>query len=315
MKLQTVLLLMLVILTACSGGEEKLIIFHAGSLSVPMQQLKAAFLEEHPGLEIQSEAAGSRSCARKISDLGRDCDVFASADYTVIDQLLIPDFASWNISFASNEMALAYTSDSRYFDEIGSGNWYEILGKDDVAYGRSEPDSDPCGYRTVLCLHLAERYYALPMAKGLLAKDVNLIRPKETDLLGMLESGVLDYVFIYKSVALQHGLQILELPEEINLGSPELADIYALAGVEISGKTPGSTIKKRGEPMVYGLTIPRGAPNRGKALEFVHFMLSEKGQAIMEDCGQSSLIASPSSTFKHIPESLREFALDAEQGE
>lgn len=303
------MILIFAILAGCAGGEQKLIIFHAGSLSVPMQQLTEAFQAEHPSLRIETEAAGSRTSARKISELSKECDVFASADYTVIDQLLIPDFASWNIPFASNEMAIAYASFSRFSEEFGSENWYDILQREDVAYGRSDPDSDPCGYRTVLSIRLAEIHYEEPFAEKLLNKDTYLIRPKETDLLALLESRELDYLFIYRSVAQQHGLNYLELPDELNLKKAELADLYARVSVHISGKSPGSSIEKIGEPMIYGLTIPKGAPNHPMALKFVEFMLSEKGQAIMEECGQGSLVPSPSTSYEHIPITLQEFAL------
>ena len=309
MKFRLVLVLFITgILLSCERGKEKLVIFHAGSLSVPMTQIKEAYLEENPDLVIKSEAAGSRTCARKISDLGRECDVFASADYSVIDELLIPEHASWNISFASNEMALAYGPHSLYSEAITGENWYAMLLKDEVNFGRSDPDSDPCGYRTVITLRLADRHYGVNQSKNLLEKDLEHIRPKETDLLGMLETGVLDYIFVYRSVAQQHGLQILELPPEINLGSPKLEAFYSTAGVEISGRTPGSVIVKRGEPMVYGLTIPENAANPGRAIDFVKFMLSAKGQAIMEKNGQASLVPSPSNSFDQIPGPLQEFA-------
>ena len=42
----------------------------------------------------------------------------ASADYTVIDKLLIPDYTKWNIKFAVNEMAIVFSENSRYADEI-----------------------------------------------------------------------------------------------------------------------------------------------------------------------------------------------------
>ena len=85
-----------------------LVIFHAGSLSVPFKEISKAFNKIHPDVNILKESAGSRTCARKISDLKRPADIMASADYTVIDKLLIPDHASWNIKFASNEMALVF---------------------------------------------------------------------------------------------------------------------------------------------------------------------------------------------------------------
>ena len=191
------------ITSAAAGGE--LVIFHAGSLSVPFGEVSAEFEKAHPDISVKAEAAGSRMCARKISDLGRACDVMGSADYKVIANLLMGEHAEFNIRFALNEMAIAYTDESRGSGDITAENWYDILAKDDVAFGRSDPDMDPCGYRTLMVFQLAEKHYEVPgLAAGLQAKDKH-IRPKETDLLALLEAGEIDYVFIYRSVAAQHG--------------------------------------------------------------------------------------------------------------
>ena len=309
-------LLLVMFVSSCSGSKEserseELIVFHAGSLSVPMRELAEAFEREHSNVDVMLEAAGSRACARKIADLGRACDVMASADYTVIDELLIPEHASWNIKFAANEMAIVYHESSRMATEIGVDNWYEILLHDDVAFGRSDPDSDPCGYRTVLTVELAETHYGVDgLAERLLAKDTEYIRPKETDLLALLETHAIDYIFLYRSVAQQHGLEYLELPEEINLEKPELADRYAAVSVEVSGREPGTHITKRGAPMVYGVTIPSNAPNRELALRFVAFLLDEsKGLEIMERNGQPALVPSPTDTYDELPRELERFAL------
>ncbi len=79
-----------------NAAYRQLIIFHAGSLSLPFEKIIAGFKEENPGVEVVKEIAGSRECARKISELNKPCDVFASADYLVIDNLLITRFADWN---------------------------------------------------------------------------------------------------------------------------------------------------------------------------------------------------------------------------
>ena len=121
---------------------EKLIIFHAGSLSVPFKQMKEKFEKENPGVEIFLESAGSVKCARKITDLNKPCDIMASADYKIIDQLLIPAYAQWNIQFATNEMAIVYHGASKYSEEINRDNWYEKLLREDVIFGRSDPNSD-----------------------------------------------------------------------------------------------------------------------------------------------------------------------------
>ena len=120
-------------------------VFHAGSLAVPFKEVVKAFNKEYPRVRVLSEASGSRAAARKISDLNRDADVFGSADYTVIDTLLIPAHASWTIRFAANEMVLAYTGHSRRAGEIDGTNWHHLLLDENVAYGRSDPNSDPCG--------------------------------------------------------------------------------------------------------------------------------------------------------------------------
>ncbi len=135
-----------------------LVVFHAGSLSVPFKMISQEFTKLYPKVKVLREAAGSRSCARKISELNRKADIMASADYTVIDKLLIPKHADWNIRFASNEMAIVFHQDSRGAAEINTDNWYKVLLRNNVAFGRSNPNADPCGYRAVLTMKLAEKY-------------------------------------------------------------------------------------------------------------------------------------------------------------
>ena len=138
---------------------DRLIIFHAGSLALPFKQICEEFKKQHPSVKIMREIAGSRECARKITDLDKACDVIVSADYAVIDTLLISDHADWNIRFASNEMVIAFRENSHGADLIDKDNWHEILMGDDVTFGRSDPNLDPAGYRTVLTAMLAERFY------------------------------------------------------------------------------------------------------------------------------------------------------------
>ena len=91
--------------TAISGY---LIIFHAGSLSVPFKEIAAEFNKLYPDVKILMESAGSVASARKITDLNRPCDIMASSDYGVIDNMLIPKYADWNIKFVSNELSIVY---------------------------------------------------------------------------------------------------------------------------------------------------------------------------------------------------------------
>ncbi|MBC8321302.1 MAG: tungstate ABC transporter substrate-binding protein WtpA [Bacteroidetes bacterium] len=305
------------VLSGCNSNSKEthaenkqLIIFHAGSLSVPFKQMKGAFEKENTNVEILLEAEGSVKCARKITDLKRDCDIIVSADYTIIDEMLIPDYASWNIKFASNEMAIVYHKASAFSEEINAQNWYEILLRDDVLFGRSDPNSDPCGYRTVLTTQLAEDYYNQHgLTENVLKKNQEYIRPKEVDLLALLESNNVDYIFLYRSVAEQHKLNYVILPDSINLKDPGLSDFYSKAKTNITGKTPGSIITKTGQPMVYGITVLDNAPNKKLAQKFVDFALSQNGGIkIMEENGQPSTIPMYSETYSAIPEQLKQYA-------
>ncbi len=306
--------LTLFILTACtsspaesSGLSGEIIIFHAGSLTLPVDELSQAFQSKHPNVTFQTEGAGSRTTARKVSELGREADLVMSADYTVIDSFLIPDFAEWNIRFARNTMGIAYLDNALYADEINSENWYKILLREGVIYGHSEPNADPCGYRTLMVWQLAEEFYGVP---GLYEKlDAGCppenVRPKETDLIALLESGDMDYLFIYRSIATQHDLNFIELPEEINLSLVEQADFYAQAQVELNGSEPGETITKGGKPIVYGVTIPTNAPHPHLAIEFLEFLLSAEGQAILQNQGQPPIIPPVSAQYDALPEELQ----------
>ena len=232
-----------------TGVSGDIIIFHAGSLSVPFQKIARDFEQEYPGTKVLLEAAGSVDCARKITDLKKPCDLMASSDYKIIQKFLIPDYTSWYLPFAGNEIVIAFTDKSILGENISSQNWYEILLQENVHYGRADPNADPCGYRTLMVMQLAGLYYRkADLTEKLSGKDQKYIRPKEVDLLAMLELHETDYIFIYRSVAIQHGLKFLELPDEINLKKMELDEQYKQAGVMIKGSTPSSEVEVRVNP-------------------------------------------------------------------
>jgi molybdate/tungstate transport system substrate-binding protein len=229
----------------------------------------------------------------------------------VIDKMLIPGHADWNLQFCSNELCIVFTDHSKYADVITTRNWFDLLMRKDVAFGRSDPNADPCGYRSVMAMQLAEKHYGKPgLASAMLLKDQKNIRPKEVDLLALLETQTVDYIFLYKSVAIQHNLRYIELPEEVNLKNPSFASLYRTASVEINGKEPGKVITVRGEPMVYGITMLRNAPNRDVAIAFIEFMLTDgKGMKILNDLGQPSVIPQKNQHYNKLPGMLKKFAL------
>ncbi len=141
-------------------AKEPIIVLHAGSLSVPFAEIEAVFEAKYPQYDVQREPSGSIAAARKVTDLGKAADVMGSADYQVIDTMLIPNHAKFNAQFATNEMVLAYTEKSKFSKEINEKNWADIFLKEGVVVGHSNPNLDPCGYRAMLVTMLAEKHYA-----------------------------------------------------------------------------------------------------------------------------------------------------------
>jgi len=138
---------------------------------------------------------------------------------------------------------------------------------------------------------MPEKYYNIPGLYTKLQNNCPLgnIRPKETDLMALLESGELDYLFIYRSICEQQKMPFVVLPDEINLKSAAQKKFYSQASVRISGKKPGEYMTKTGKPMVYGITVCKKAPNREAALLFVEFLIGPEGRKIMKENGQPSL--------------------------
>ena len=282
----------------------ELVVFHAGSLTKVVEDVGEALSEAY-GIQVVNEPSGSVDAVRKVTDIGRSCDVLMSADYRLIrDMMLEGGYADWVLVFASNEMVVAYTNNSLYADEINSENWLEILLRDDVRVGFSDPNRDPCGYRAVMVFALASIHYGtdgplemleehaaithtdngtclLMDATGIDPDSVKIfVREKSVDLVSLLEAGVLDYAFEYKNVALTKGLNFVELPDEVNLANPKLDDWYSRVAVKIVGA--GNVVQTlSASSIAYGLTIPNCVVHRRDAVRFVEFLLSDEGRQIL----------------------------------
>ena len=262
-----------------------LVVFNAGSLAAPFRELLVEFRKLHPRVVPRQESSGSLEAARKLTDLGKIPDVIGVADSLVIPSLLIPDHATWYATFGRNAMTLIYSDRSIGAREVNGQNWWTVLQRQGVRTGRSDPALDPNGYRTLLVVQLAERYYGQAGLgdKLLKAMPPRYMRPKEADLVAMVQAGELDYAWSYRSIAITTGLPSVELPREIDLSDPGLGMLYSQASVKVPGS--GGDLEVRGAPIIYALTIPTRAVHRPAAQAFVRFVFSPEGQAILENHG------------------------------
>ena len=303
-----------------------LTVLHAGSLVIPFAELEEVFEAAHPGVDVMCEAAGSAKTIRKVTELNKEADVVASADYSLIPSMMYPKYADWYAQFARNRIVLAYTNESRYADEINADNWYEILRRDDVEFGFSNPNDDPCGYRSQMMIQLAEAHYGdniiyddlivansamemvydeanstyvmqMPESESIAPSPKLMVRSMEMELIAGLDAGEIDYYVIYQSVAQQHGQLFVELPQEIDLSSVGYAETYGTVQIV---QANGNVVT--GKPVVYGITVPKNAPDPDLGLEFVKLVISSEGQQIFSDLGQPPI--TPAVGGGEVPEGL-----------
>ena len=279
------------VLFACGSREDgarsanragPLVVFNAGSLARPLRAALDTFAARE-NVRFEQEQAGSLETARKVTELGRVPDVIALADYAIFPQLLVPEHATWYAMFARNRMGLAYSHGSQHADSIDAANWWRIVLRADVETGHSDPHLDPAGYRALLVMQLAQRYYREPGLAERLRRAVppRNVRPKEIDLVALLQTGELDYVYQYESVAHGAGLGFVAFPDSVSLADIRESAFYAQAVVRVVGHRPGDSLTIRGEPIVYALSIPRRAEHAALAEAFVRFLLSDDGRRIL----------------------------------
>lgn len=272
-------------LAACGAGARDagtLVVFNAGSLARPLRAALDTFARRE-GVIVEQESAGSLESARKLTELGKIPDLIALADAEVFPGYLVPTYVDRYERFARNRMVLAFTDRSRHASEISSANWWQVLQRPGVEVGRSDPDLDPNGYRTLMVWQLAERATGVSgLAKRLEATSpARNVRPKEADLIGLLEVGEFDYIWSYESMARVRGLRWVTLGDSVDLAEPAFAEFYAQASVTVRGAGGAAGVTFRGQPIVYAFAVPLAAPHRALGERFAAFLLSDEGRAIL----------------------------------
>jgi molybdate/tungstate transport system substrate-binding protein len=268
--------------SSSSAAHGTLVVFGAGTLATPFTAEIAAFKKANPGVTVHSQFGASGDMVKDITQLHQPADVLGVADYSLIPKLMVPHSATWYLGFVSNQITFAYTSHSKGATQLTPSNWYKILAEPGVRIGRSNPAADPSGYQILQMLQLSNGYYHDPKLSASVLKNSpdSSVAETETSLLAALQSGQIDYLAIYKSSALESHLKYIALPTQINLSDPAMATGYAKVSIHA-----GSLGTLTAKPIIYGMTIPTGAPASALGEKFIHFVLSPAGQAIMRSNG------------------------------
>ncbi len=333
-----------------SSAKTPLVVFAAGSLIQPFDALSVAFEAKYPQIDVLPEYHGSIQVIRHATELHEPIDVVATADAALIPMLMYavnnPDtgqpYANWYIRYASNHLALAYNQNSKYAAEINTESWAEVLARPDVKVGIADPRFDASGYRALMAVALAEeraKNYHLfgPLFNGQFTSPIKIFRDDELttitvpevletrpqahilirgasiQLIALLESGDLDYAFEYESVIAQHGLGLIRLPDEANLGEAAFENLYHRVQVNLDFQRFASVKPEfRGERIGYGITIPSSSPHPKEAALFIAFLLSPEGRAILEANHHPMFATALADGYANLPADLQNLCAPAE---
>jgi molybdate/tungstate transport system substrate-binding protein len=251
-------------------------IFHAAGLT-PVLEAVREDCRADLGIELMTEGSGSQVACRKVSELGRDCDLVMVADAGLIAGLLT-GHCSWRLDFASDEVVLGVGLRAPNADRAEK-DWPGALLEPGVRLGRVDENQGPIGYRALLVWELREMQGMPGLSEELLARtamvvdDVGRLTP-------LLRNGELDYGFVYRSICIAQDVRYIGLDPSINLGSPD-AD-YSAATVtyrKLKAGTPEDVVV-RGAPVTWALSIPDRGANGALARRFVDYLLREKADVL-----------------------------------
>ena len=317
----------------------------AASLLFPLGKVEEAFEKAHPDVNVEIEGHGSIQVIRQVTELGKKADLVMVADYSLIPLMMYnyselgssQSFADWYIRFASNRIVLAYTNSSKYVSEVNAANWFSVLMKSDVVFGFPNPMIDALGYRALMVMQLAETYYGInsifynlvtrnfdhPISSipsdnnytivvpEVLQPKANVIlRASSIQLIPLLETGSMDYCFLYISNAKQYGLQYVEFLDEFNLGNPQFEELYEHVTVKFELQRFATIgLDRLGKTIYYGFTIPSNAIQKDLAIEFAEFLLGEGGRDILESASHPVFLPSYTDNMQGVPLSLQSLVM------
>ena len=242
------------------NSEQALQVFSCGVCMNVTRKMVARWNELHPELPAELTRGGSVDLVRKIR-AGASCDVVIVADESNVSELLMPDYVPGYTVFAGNSIVIAANDGW----EISDDDWVDKLLDPSIKFAHRDPYGDPCGYRSVMAMMLADKF-----RPGLSQKLLD-----HPGHLGMARKVPLDqlpayqYEFTYGSGAELAGRKFARLPAVMDQSDPALADEYATVAFDCDENT-----RVVCTPIGHAIAIPYKSAHKEAAKEFVDAYLA-----------------------------------------
>jgi molybdate/tungstate transport system substrate-binding protein len=232
-------------------------------------------------------SAGSTALAAQIK-AGSPVSVFISVSKSALEPSLLGNrSAGWGIAFVNDEMSIGYSSTSgqpagfqtvlddyqKALTTNATSAWNSFfvdLTSGSVTVGISNPNTDPAGYRGWMVLEAAGQAFEgnkSYFVNRLLDARANVTGASAASLVAPLQAGRIQFLMMYKSAALSHGLTAMLLPRHINLGDITLGSYYSQFTY-----TTSAGVQKGGAILLF-VTVPNNSTETTQALNFVVYIV------------------------------------------
>jgi len=264
-----------------------LILYSADSFVVEATVLESAFTSSTGIMMAPPKSGGSLLLASEIAQ-GNPVSVFISLSHSAVTASHLGNQSSgWAIAFASDQMVLAYSNAtlqnaaanaivaacSSAFAANATTPWnncFTMLTSGSVKLGTGNPNADPSGYRGWIVLEAAGQAYANNSSfyeNRLIFNNGNVTAASAADLIAPLQTGQIQFLWIYKSSAIAHKLNYLQLSGQVNLGDSKYSKFYSQFSYQLAkGAQTGGVIR------LY-ITVPADSTDTTDSLQFVVFVV------------------------------------------
>lgn len=265
-----------------------LISFSADAYTIEATTLLTGFSQSTGVPVAPVKSGGSFADAGQIA-AGAPDDIFISVALSATGPGYLKNYsANWAIGFASDQMVIAYSNSTSGAGVVALGDaaaasnstsdwnsFFSALTSGGVKVGIADPVADPAGLRGWLVLEAAGYLYAggnpTEYSSALMRNAANVTGTNAAALVAPLESGQIQFLFIYKSAAIADRLGFIALDRHVNLGDPALGGFYSeFTYTDSAGKTSGS-------PIILCITVPLSSVNTAEALQFVQYVVKNAG--------------------------------------
>jgi len=264
-----------------------LILYTADSFTIEATMLESAFTNSTGIAMAPPKSGGSLLLASEIAQ-GNPVSVFISLSHGAVTAGHLGNESSgWAISFASDQMTLAYSNVTLQNSAANAtvtacnsalatnttaawNNCFTMLTSGSVKVGSGNPNADPSGYRGWMVLEAAGQAYANNSSfyeNRLISNNGNITAASAADLIAPLQTGQIQFLWIYKSSAIAHKLDYLQLSGQVNLGDPKYSSFYSQFSYQLAtGVETGGLIR-------LWITVPADSTDTADSLQFVAFVV------------------------------------------